>query len=116
MKKSLKQPCAECPYRRKSLPGWLGADSPEGFMGTTMADHTMPCHMTVDYERKNWRATLPDAEQCAGAAIFFANICKLSRDPDRMRLPADRENVFATPMEFVEHHSNTSRRSEDDEE
>lgn len=104
MKKGLKQPCRECPYRRESLPGYLGEASPEQFMATTMEDHQMPCHLTVDYDREDWEEGLDEAEQCAGAAIFFANLCKLSRDRDRMKLPADREQVFSNPQQFLEHH------------
>lgn len=107
MRPPLKQPCRECPFNRDSAPGYLGADDPVGFMAATLRDSPMPCHMTVDYEDPDWRAeTGPfgDARQCAGAAIFFSNICKLSRDLHRDSLPSDRETVFSTPQEFIDHH------------
>jgi hypothetical protein len=101
------KPCAECPFRRASLPGYLGADNPAGFIATTMADYSMPCHSTIDYSDPQWKVKW-DAGRigrlCAGAAIFFANMCKLSRDRDRPTLPADRELVFAHPREFLAHH------------
>jgi hypothetical protein len=100
-----KKPCKECPFRRKSAPGWLGRDTPEGFITTAMADHPMPCHLEVDYEQKDWRTQAASAPLCAGALIFFANTCKLSRDPERPRLKPDRANVFNNPREFIEHHA-----------
>lgn len=101
------RPCAECPFRRASLPGYLGSDTPENFIATALADYPMPCHLTVDYSDPEWRAKWERAGEgrlCAGAAIFFANLCKLSRDRDRPALPVDRALVFAHPGEFLAHH------------
>jgi len=42
--------------------------------------------------------------QCAGSAIYRANVVKRCRDKDILALPANRELVFATPVEFLEHH------------
>lgn len=65
----------------------------------------MPCHMTVDYDQPDWQETMQETgQQCAGAAIFFRNIAKRSRDPERAILPADRETVFASQAEFLKHH------------
>ncbi len=105
----LKEPCRECPFRRESAPGWLGADTPENFIETTLADYEMPCHQTVNYEDPGWFTELDKAQACAGSLIFFSNICKRSRDPKRPRLPADRTNVFTNPFEFLKHHKRGSR-------
>jgi hypothetical protein len=43
--------------------------------------------------------------QCAGIAIYRANVCKTPRDPKILRLPTDREKVFANPTEFRTHHA-----------
>lgn len=32
------------------------------------------------------------------------NVCKRPRDPDTLRLPADRDAVFASPVAFAAHH------------
>jgi hypothetical protein len=77
-------------------------------MDTVMQDHEMPCHLTMDYENEHWEDELDLSEQCAGAAIFFSNICKLSRDKNRMMLPRDKELVFSTPQEFLAHHGGSS--------
>lgn len=42
--------------------------------------------------------------QCAGSAIYRANVCKLPRDPGTLRLPANRLEVFSSRAEFVAHH------------
>lgn len=102
------KPCAECPFRRTSLPSYLGADNPVDFITTALADYPMPCHLTIDYNDPKWKTQWEGGRKgrlCAGAAIFFANLCKLSRDRDRPTLPADRELVFAHPREFLAHHS-----------
>lgn len=104
MLKDLKKPCEACPFRKESAPGWTGNATPEEFLDTTMCDRTMPCHLTVDYENPYWEDDLDLSQQCAGAAIFFTNICKLSRDPDRLKLPAD-SSVFGTLQKYLLHHA-----------
>ena len=104
MRQARKKPCRECPFRRKSLPSYLGQDTPEGFLATTLSDHPMPCHLAVDYTEEDWRDKAQKATLCAGALVFFANILKLSRDPDRPRVSPDKTTVFASPQEFLLHH------------
>ena len=41
--------------------------------------------------------------QCAGIAIYRRNVVKRV-EPPNMRLEADHEKVFSTPMEFRDHH------------
>ncbi len=117
MKKPSGRPCKECPFKRTSMPGYLGASTTQEFFDTTMADAAMPCHTTVDYDNPDWREKLSDAKFCSGALIFFRNICKLSRDPKRPRLDVNRELVFGTPLEFLSHHAdrNPNDADEDDE-
>lgn len=52
--------------------------------------------------------------QCAGLAIYRANVCKSPRDPNAIKLPADREKVFATPMEFRMQHCDRMPSSRDE--
>ena len=47
--------------------------------------------------------------QCAGAAIFRANVGADARMPDGVhRLPADTSLVFATPAELIAHHNRST--------
>lgn len=104
MSKQHTKPCGECPFRRNTAAGYLGADSPVHFIATTLADTRMPCHMKVDYEAPDWELQALKAPVCAGAGIFFANKCKMSRDPNRPRFKADHKLVFSNEREFLEHH------------
>jgi hypothetical protein len=85
------RPCSDCPWRRDSLAGWLGVMSPREWLSAAHGDGTIECHVH------------PGA-QCAGAAIYRANVAKLPRLLSALRLPADRRRVFGAPAEFLEHH------------
>lgn len=110
MEHTHKQPCRECPFRRNSLPGYLGEDTPEGFMATTLADVPMPCHLTIDYEEDDWDGDqMEEASYCAGALNFFRNMCKSSRDRRRPQGEKD-PTVFSRPQEFLDHHKEKKLR------
>lgn len=102
------KPCGACPWRRSSLPGWLGASSPEGFVATLILDvEPLPCHSTIDYNRPDWhsrwmRGTDKRAKLCAGAAIAARNTLRCLKH--HAPVEPDRETVFATFAEFIEHH------------
>lgn len=99
------KPCKDCPFRRKSLPGWLGDNDLEDFTIAAVSDVPMPCHLTPGAGAAPGFEMHPNASQCAGRGIFLSNMCKSPRDKDILKLPADREAVFSRPQEFVEHHS-----------
>jgi len=101
-------PCNQCPWRRNSAPGYLGASNPGEFLQTSDNQVRMPCHLHVDYEREDWKDQAERAPQCAGRATFQANRCQLP-DPGLLRLPKDVENVFQWPHEFVEHHARMAK-------
>jgi hypothetical protein len=85
------KPCSDCPWARTSLAGWLGQMSPAEWIADVHGESLIECHTLL-------------GAQCAGAAIYRANVVKLPRDPETLRLPRDRERVFATPREFLSHH------------
>jgi len=44
-------------------------------------------------------------QQCAGLAVYRRNICKSPRPGSgALVLDSDKLNVFANPMEFMDHH------------
>lgn len=57
------------------------------------------CHLTIEVDGE-WAGNV---KQCAGAAIYRANVCKSPRDPEIALLPQDKEKVFGFG-EFLEHH------------
>lgn len=87
-----KLPCADCPWARAAMNGWLGGTSVEQWVQDAHGEVRIECH------------TLKGA-QCAGAAIYRGNVCKTPRDPEVMKLKPNRELVFGTPKEFREHHA-----------
>lgn len=112
------KPCSQCPFRRASMPGWLGAGSPESFLDCMQRDEPLPCHQTIEYDDLNW---LPKwmaqgadtGHMCAGALIFLAN--KLQHHPFK-KLPKDHELVFSNSLEFVRHHRGARVQSWNDDE
>ena len=105
MKSPTGNPCRECPFRRKSLAGYVGATTPEEFLASShSAAEPMPCHMEVNYERKDWQAQAKKVHQCSGHAIYLENVCKVPRTDDVKTLPADKELVFGNGYAFLEHH------------
>jgi hypothetical protein len=99
-----KKPCSDCPWRRDALPGWLGPFNAQNWARIASTDALIECHVFV-------------GPQCAGAAIIRANMCKLPRDPDVLRLPADRVKVFSNTREFIDYHqkgpTNAPQQAED---
>lgn len=85
------KPCSDCPWSRNALNGWLGSLSPEQWINEARSETLIDCHVHA-------------GAQCAGAAIFRANICKSPRYPNILRLPSDRRAVFAGHQEFLDHH------------
>lgn len=98
---AIKEPCSECPWRRESWAGYLGPLNAENWIKLAQSDMPIMCHKTIE-EDQNYDGTF----QCAGAARFRANIAKAPRRPDVVTGPVDRETVFATPQEFIDHHKN----------
>lgn len=111
-----KSPCKNCPYRKDSLPGWLGsAETPAEFLKQLELPYPHPCHPKVDWE-KTKQEDLPEfglTHPCIGELVFMRNTCKSPRDPDFRELvneyPPDREQVFANKQEFINHHSNRTK-------
>lgn len=93
-----KKPCSDCPFARHSLPGWLGGATVDEWLYDAHGEGTIPCHVL-------------EGAQCAGAAVYRRNVLKRPRDPAVLVLPADRETVFATPVEFADHHNRTGVRT-----
>lgn len=92
-----RKPCADCPWSRKALPGWLGSTTVEQWILDAHGETKIDCHTHLGM-------------QCAGAAIYRGNVCKRPRALTLLRLPADRELVFASQQQFREHHGKKATR------
>lgn len=102
-KKQHTSPCTDCPWSRQSLPGWTGGASPTEWLSAVSTDGRIDCHVHT-------------GRQCAGAAVYRRNTCKMPRDQTILVLPADREAVFASPAEFLDHHTSHEPPEPDDDE
>lgn len=127
-KKRLAQPCKECPFKKTSVAGYLGASQPEDFIRATEVGVAMPCHMTVDYTDPNWKDTVHEAPLCEGAQSFLKNSHTLpyvpgeavtsvrpdlGRDIPRVLAALEHakqnEDVFRSRGEFILHHTRGKR-------
>ena len=94
-KKQHKSPCSDCPFRRDSVPGWLGQLNVDQWVQLAHGEGSADCHTQVQSNKEGWA--------CAGLAIYRSNVAKSVHDPNALRLPADRVNVFSFG-EFKKHH------------
>ena len=85
------QPCSDCPWARDALPGWLGSNTIEQWLEAAHGESLIDCHTMTPW-------------QCAGAAIYRANVAKRCRTRDILALPPDAEQAFTSPQEFINHH------------
>jgi hypothetical protein len=94
-KKQHKSPCSDCPFRRDSIPGWLGQLNVDQWVQLAHGEGSADCHTQIQGNGDGW--------SCAGLAIYRSNVAKSVHDPSALRLPADRVNVFSFG-EFKKHH------------
>lgn len=94
-KRQHKAPCHDCPWRKCSIPGWLGPLSAEEWVRAGHGDGRIDCHTRrQDGKEDHW--------QCAGASIYRANVVKRVDPPNLELPPSDKVFTFG---EFLAHHS-----------
>ena len=97
------KPCHDCPFRRDIKPGTLGGSHFTVYIGQTVGPFVLNCHTAEGYRAK--QTDCMAVAQCAGAAIFRANIGIAFLLPDALHaLPADTDAVFGSMEEFIAHH------------
>lgn len=103
-----KTPCLDCPFRKSSLPGWLGDYTAEELYAIVMNEMPFACHMTHDRDLK-WEETgSKEYPFCAGALMFMKQAGKLPRDKRIRDLVSkvnreDCDNILSPP-DFLSHH------------
>lgn len=111
--KHMQAPCNGCPFSRTVTPGALGGSSPETFIGQAFGPFLLPCHKTHTRDMyktdEEFRTQAAHKSQCAGAAIFRANMGLSALMPEGIhKLPQDMDAVFSNPVEFYVHHKRTT--------
>lgn len=92
-----KTPCSECPWRKKSVKGYLGGNTVEAYALPVRHGVPVPCHMSGGAK----------TTMCAGSAIVMQNSCTVPRDDhqakqiDKVRKSRD---VFQFVTEFERYH------------
>lgn len=104
-----KNPCGECPWRRKSVRGWLGPHTPESMIDMAHGDGPVWCHTSIPdgappYEDYHVPEKNSPLMQCGGAARFRRHVHKVPKNPSAAVGPEDRDRVFTSNSEFLEHH------------
>lgn len=98
-----KTPCAECPWRSTSAPGWLGGHSAESYADPVAMNEVPACHM------RDHGPSSPDTAFCVGALGTMKKSCTSawkSPGADKAKALIDvPEEVFRHPALFYKHHT-----------
>ena len=109
--------CAECPFRKKSAPGWLGPWSVDEFEQIINSDSQFVCHDVINKMSDDNVPTsiIEDVGQhCVGLLRYRNSLCRLSRDPEvaevqrELRSVQDEEIIPA--REFRTHHESIIKK------
>ena len=97
-----KKPCQECPFNKTLPKPFSGGSPPEIYVGQICGPFLLSCHMDPEYNPGPEKKGQPEVMQCAGAAIFRANVGVDKLMPDMLHgLDKDTTMVDATFVEFV---------------
>lgn len=106
---NLKSPCAECPFRKTAVPGWLGPDKPAEVIAQVHSEGGYGCHMALEGRKdanREGRHPRETVEHCAGAMIHANVTHKRYRAPE-MAAHQDRLAKCKVPVmgwEFLPYH------------
>lgn len=95
-----KRPCANCPFRKDSLKGWLGSERMEEILNQGV----FACHKTLNRGDRN-------RKQCAGHMLIkgkeneFVELAHRLGMVKEMGLSGE-ELIFDTERELIDHHAN----------
>ena len=116
MKTACKVQCPQCPFRPKSLKGWLGSYTPEQIAYQAWRSITFFCHTKINYENNDWlKKANENGKICLGSLAFANKMMAPLRknaypetDPVVIQLREeikDRKDIECMGVkEFIEHH------------
>lgn len=100
-------PCAQCPFKCSSTPGWFGPYKPEDYLATAHSELLLQCHMTS-------AGGIEKARHCTGVALFRSLILKEPRvefkiiHQDVCVKKYGTASILAGSAEFRQHHMSKS--------
>lgn len=113
MQRAIKTPCAECPLRRDSVPGYLGGYSPEMYLEVLHGPASLACHSSPGFHE----GVIETQRVCTGVAAYRANVGHVcianvpghgpvvtAAQESTDFIGPDAEHYFASPEEFYNHH------------
>lgn len=80
MKKPCKNPCPECPYAKKSIPGYFGGLDPREYAQAIGQDTVIACHTRSKYDT-NGHVKMDDVVVCTGHIVAQIKSCKQTIHP-----------------------------------
>lgn len=106
--------CKECPFKRDSIPGYLGFASynPDEFIFPIWyGDQQIPCHSEIR-ANEDINEVMHSKNHCFGALQMMKNACKSPQNKETALavsvLKVDKETVFQWLPEFTKHHGTES--------
>lgn len=94
----VKKPCSNCPFKKDTLKGWLGADRAEEIANA----HGFTCHKTGE-------TGSGPRKQCAGFMILKQEesaFYRILNHAARQFLIEQNNVIFDNKEDFIKHHSN----------
>ncbi len=104
--------CKGCPFRKNSLPGWLGDYTPDEVVAAVWSEQHFMCHTEIDYTNPDWQQELAGKPHCGGAIQMAKVMCKLPRNPQHaaaVRSCKVEKNHLR--KDFTEHHKSIPVKS-----
>lgn len=123
MKTACSIQCKACPFRRNSLPGWLGDYTPESIFYQLWRSIPFFCHTKIDYADTNWHKKADkNGKLCLGSVAFQKKImAPLHKDAydetdgeviKARKLNQDRKDIDCMEIkEFMSWHKNENGAS-----
>lgn len=101
-----RKPCKECPFARHVQPAVAGLGDPCRYVGQAVGPFWLPCHEAPGYEENKFAPdNVERIPQCAGAAIYRANVGVLHKfSAAFLHAEKNTELVFASHAELLAHH------------
>jgi hypothetical protein len=106
-----KKMCNECPFRKKSIKGWLGPHTAEEMQTMAHSGQGFTCHKEVNAMSKDGyddEEIAHDGQHCVGMIRYRNKICKTSRNEEERSYQNSLKHIDDEPVldafTFVDHH------------
>lgn len=102
-----KKPCGECPFRKKSLRGWLGNwESPEEILSQAHSEAGLPCHTSYNSDGLHPELEEKEPHICVGALQNCNMSFKIFVNPKLREIAKSvgKSDEILNSREFIQHH------------